>query len=96
MDADLQHPPSLFKEMISNVEGGYDCCAAMRSNREGESIIRSAFSRMFYRISNKMTDVQMVQGAVDYRMMSRQMVDAVLSLSEVQRFSKGIFMWGWF
>jgi len=93
MDADLQHPPSLFKEMLSNIEDGYDCCAAMRSNREGESIIRSAFSRMFYRISNKMTDVQMVQGAVDYRIMSRQMVDAVLSLSEVQRFSKGIFMW---
>ena len=93
MDADLQHPPTLIPTMIKEIEAGYDCCAAMRTSRTGESKIRSAFSRTFYRLSNKLTDVTLVQGAVDYRIMSRQMVDAVLSLSEVQRFSKGIFSW---
>lgn len=93
MDADLQHPPTLFKPMIQALEEGYDCCAAMRSNREGESKIRSLFSRTFYKLSNSMTDVEMKQGAVDYRMMTRQMINSVLELSEVQRFSKGIFMW---
>lgn len=93
MDADLQHPPTLIPEMIKGIEEGYDCCAAMRSTRKGESKIRSAFSRFFYRVNNKLTDVDLVQNAVDYRIMSRQMVDAVLSLSEKQRFSKGIFAW---
>lgn len=93
MDADLQHPPALIPIMIKEIEAGYDCCAAMRTSRTGESKIRSAFSRTFYRLSNKLTDVNLVQGAVDYRIMSRQMVNAVLSLSEVQRFSKGIFSW---
>lgn len=93
MDADLQHPPSLIPTMIQAIEEGYDCCAAMRLSRTGESKIRSAFSRIFYRISNQLTDVKMEQNAVDFRIMSRQMVDSILELSEVQRFSKGIFAW---
>lgn len=93
MDADLQHPPSMIPDMIKATEEGYDCCAARRSSRTGESKIRSAFSRAFYRLSNRFTDIQLVQGAVDFRIMSRKMVNAVLDLSEVQRFSKGIFAW---
>lgn len=93
MDADLQHPPEMIPDMIKGIEEGYDCCAARRISRKGESKIRSLFSRMFYRISNRFTNISLVQGAVDFRIMSRQMVDAVLSLSEVQRFSKGIFAW---
>ena len=93
MDADLQHPPAMIADMIKGIEEGYDCCAARRTSRKGESKIRSFFSRNFYKFSNKITDVKMPYGAVDFRIMSRQMVDAVLSLSEVQRFSKGIFSW---
>ena len=93
MDADLQHPPALIPEMLKQVEQGYDCCAARRTSRTGESKIRSMFSRMFYRLSNRFTDVDLVQWAVDFRVMSRQMVDSVLELSERQRFSKGIFAW---
>lgn len=93
MDADLQHPPTMIPDMIKGIEEGYDCCAARRTSRKGESQIRSAFSRMFYRLSNRFTDISLVQGAVDFRIMSRRMVDAVLALSEVQRFSKGIFAW---
>lgn len=93
MDADLQHPPALIPQMIAGVEEGYDCCAAQRISRKGESKIRSMFSRMFYRLNNRFTDVDLVQGAVDFRIMTRQMVNAVLSLSERQRFSKGIFAW---
>lgn len=93
MDADLQHPPALIPQMIKEIEQGYDCCAAQRTSRKGESKVRSMFSRMFYRLSNRFTDVDLVQGAVDYRIMTRQMVDSVLSLSERQRFSKGIFAW---
>ncbi len=93
MDADLQHPPKMIPDMIQGMEEGYDCCAARRTSREGESKIRSFFSKNFYRFSNKITDVKMPYGAVDFRIMSRRMVDAVLKLSEVQRFSKGIFSW---
>ena len=93
MDADLQHPPTMIPDMIAGINEGYDCCAARRSTRKGESRIRSFFSRMFYRLNQKMTNIDLVQGAVDFRIMSRQMVDAVLSLSERQRFSKGIFSW---
>lgn len=93
MDADLQHPPALIPQMIQGIEEGYDCCAAQRTSRKGESKIRSMFSRMFYRLNNRFTDVDLVQGAVDFRVMSRRMVDAVLALSERQRFSKGIFAW---
>ena len=93
MDADLQHPPAMIPDMIQGIEEGYDCVAARRSNRNGESPIRSLFSRQFYKLSNRMSDVKMAYGAVDFRMMTRQMVDSILELSEVQRFSKGIFMW---
>ena len=93
MDADLQHPPAMLVDMCKAMEEGYDCCAARRTSREGESKIRSLFSQSFYKISNRISDVKMPYGAVDYRMMSRQMVDAVVSLGEVQRFSKGLFSW---
>lgn len=93
MDADLQHPPELIPAMVASVEAGHDCCAARRITRKGEAPLRSLFSRMFYKLNNRICDVELVQGAVDYRIMSRQMVDSVLTLSEVQRFSKGIFTW---
>ncbi|MEF2919234.1 MAG: glycosyltransferase family 2 protein [Acutalibacteraceae bacterium] len=93
MDADLQHPPAMLVDMCKAMEEGYDCCAARRTSREGESKIRSLFSQSFYKISNRISDVKMPYGAVDYRMMTRQMVDAVVSLGEVQRFSKGLFCW---
>lgn len=94
MDADLQHPPKLFPRMIEALENeGYDCCATKRDEREGESAFRGLFSKLFFKLSNKMTDVKMPYGAMDYRMMTRQMVDSILELGEVQRFSKGIFSW---
>lgn len=93
MDADLQHPPALIPQMIESVEKGHDCCAAYRTNRKGEKVIRSFFSRNFYKINNKLTNVKMPYGAVDFRIMSHQMVESIVSLSEVQRFSKGIFCW---
>ena len=94
MDADLQHPPALFPQMIDAIEKeGYDCCATRREAREGESALRGFFSKMFFGLSNKLTDVSMPYGAMDYRMMTRQMVDSILELGEVQRFSKGIFSW---
>ncbi len=93
MDADLQHPPALIPEMVRGIEEGYDCCAAYRISRKGEGRIRSFFSGAFYRFSNRLSDVKMKEGAVDYRIMTRRMVDAVLRLSEVERFSKGIFAW---
>lgn len=93
MDADLQHPPAMIPDMISAIEEGYDCAAARRSSRTGESRLRSLFSDTFYKLSNRMTDVKMAQGAVDFRLMTRQMVDSILALSEVERFSKGIFAW---
>ena len=93
MDADLQHPPAMIPEMVKGIEEGYDCAAARRTTRAGESKIRSAFSNLFYRLSNHMTDVKMPQAAVDFRIMTRQMVDSILKLSEVERFSKGIFAW---
>ena len=93
IDADLQHPPELIKTMLEAIEEGYDSCSARRVSREGEPKIRSAMARSFYRLINKMSDVEIVDGAVDYRMMSRQMVNAIVSLPEVQRFSKGIFCW---
>lgn len=93
MDADLQHPPELIHKMIKEIENGYDCCAARRIKREDNEPLRNMFSKVYYKVSNKLTNLELVQGAVDYRIMSRQMVNAVLELSEVQRFSKGIFEW---
>ena len=93
MDADLQHPPAMIPDMIAEIEKGHDFCAARRTDRKGESKIKSSFSRMFYRLSNRLTDVNLVQGAVDFRIMTSQMVDSIMELSENQRFSKGIFAW---
>lgn len=94
MDADLQHPPAVFPQMIDAlVNEGYDCCATKRDERQGESAFRGLFSKMFFKLSNKLTDVKMPYGAMDFRMMTRQMVDSIMELSEVQRFSKGIFSW---
>ena len=94
MDADLQHPPSMLKEMLTVLRtGDYDCAAARRVSRDGEPFLRSFFSRMFYRLINKISDTEIVDGACDFRMMTRRMVDAILSLHEYNRFSKGIFSW---
>ena len=93
MDADLQHPPAIVPEMIKGIEEGYDCCGARRVSRKGEPVIRSAFSRMFYGTINHMTEMNLVQGGSDYRMMTRQMVDSILLLTERERFSKGIMSW---
>lgn len=93
IDADLQHPPEMIIQMMHEIENGHDCCAARRVSREGEPKLRSMFSRMFYKLINKMSEIEVVDGAVDFRVMSRQMVDAILELCEVQRFSKGIFVW---
>ena len=93
MDADLQHPPQMIPDMLKGIEEGYDCAAAMRTTRAGESKIRSAFSNLFYRISNRLSNVEIPAGAVDFRIMTRQMVNAILEISERERFSKGIFAW---
>ena len=93
MDADLQHPPAMFPQMIQGVEEGYDCCAANRATRDGDPILRTLFTRVFYRFVNKISVVEMPDGAGDFRMMSRPMVNAIIAMSEVQRFSKGIFSW---
>ncbi len=94
MDADLQDPPALLPEMYrSIVEEGYDCVATKRSTRAGEPPIRSFFARMFYKLINKISKAEIVDGARDFRLMTRQVVEAILSLSEYNRFSKGIFGW---
>ena len=92
MDADLQDPPALLEDMyIAIKKEGYDNAATRRVDRKGEPPIRSFFARMFYKIINKMSKVEMVDGARDYRLMSRQMVDAILSMKEYNRYSKGLF-----
>lgn len=94
MDADLQHPPELLPEMYRYVSSGeYDCAATRRVDRDGESKVRSWFARKFYQIMNKISQTEIVDGAQDYRFMTRQMVDAILSMKEYNRFSKGIFSW---
>lgn len=94
MDADLQDPPSLILEMMKSLDNGdYDSVATRRVNRNGEPPIRSFFARQFYKLINRISDVEIVDGARDFRMMSRTMVDAILQLSEYHRFSKGIFVW---
>ncbi|HIT84960.1 MAG TPA: glycosyltransferase family 2 protein [Candidatus Ornithomonoglobus intestinigallinarum] len=94
MDADLQDPPALLKQMYAELKKGvYDCIATRRATREGEPKIRSFFARLFYKIINKISSTEIVDGARDYRLMTRSMVDAVLSLREYNRFSKGIFSW---
>ena len=94
MDVDLQDPPSLLPEMYRTLtEENYDSIATRRVTRKGEPPIRSFFARRFYHIMNKSSDVELVDGARDYRLMNRKYVDAVLSLKEYNRFSKGIFGW---
>ena len=94
MDCDLQDPPALLPEMYRCiVDEGYDSVATRRVDRRGEPPIRSFFARMFYRLINKMSKTEIVDGARDYRLMTRQFVDAILSMEEYNRFSKGIFGW---
>ena len=92
MDVDLQDPPSLLGEMVRLIdEEGYDIVGTRRVTRKGEPPIRSFFARMFYKIINKMSKVEMVDGARDYRLMTRQVVNSILSLNEYNRYSKGLF-----
>ncbi len=93
MDADLQDPPSLLPDMYAYIEQGYDSVATRRVTRKGEPPVRSFFARMFYRIMNKISKTEIVDGARDYRLMTRQVVDAILAMSEYNRFTKGIFGW---
>ena len=91
MDADLQDPPSLLKQMYDTIkEEGYDCVATRRVTRKGEPPIRSIFSRLFYKLINKITDFEMVNGARDYRLMTKQVKDAIIKMKEYNRFSKGL------
>ena len=94
MDADMQDPPTLLPKMIEILDSGeYDSVATRRVTRKGEPIIRSFFARMFYKIMNKISDSDVVDGARDFRLMKREMVEAVGSMGENNRFSKGIFGW---
>jgi len=94
MDADMQDPPSLLPEMVEILETQeYDSVATRRVTREGEPPIRSFFARMFYRIINRISDADIVDGARDFRLMKREMVDAIVAMCEYNRFSKGIFGW---
>ena len=94
MDVDLQDPPDLLPLMIEKIQQtDIDCVGTRRVNREGEPPIRSFFAKVFYKLINKIGDTEMVDGARDFRLMTRQMVDAVLELTEYNRFSKGIFSW---
>lgn len=92
MDADLQDPPELLEKMYKGIkEEGYDCVATRRTTRKGEPVIRSFFARKFYKLINKMSDIEMVDGARDYRLMTRQMLDAIVDMNEYNRYSKGLF-----
>lgn len=94
MDADLQHPPKFIPEMYKYVvEQGYDCASTRRISRKGEGKLRSFCSSMFYKVINKISQVEIVEGAQDYRFMARYMVDSILEIKEYNRFSKGIFSW---
>ena len=95
IDADLQDPPELIEEMYTTLKNDdeYDCVASRRFTRTGEPKIRSAFAKCFYKIMGKISKTEIVDGARDFRMMTRQMVDAIVSLKECNRFSKGIFSW---
>lgn len=92
MDADLQDPPSMLEEMYNYiVKDGYDCVGTRRVTRKGEPPIRSFFARIFYKLINKMSKVEMVDGARDYRLMTRQMVNSIIDMKEYNRYSKGLF-----
>ena len=92
MDADLQDPPDLLEDMYNELKKGeYDCVATRRTTRKGEPPIRSFFARMFYRLINKISKTEMVDGARDYRLMTRQMLNAIVDMKEYNRYSKGLF-----
>lgn len=94
MDADLQDPPYLLEEMYDILKNGnYDCVATRRVDRKGEPVIRSFFARMFYKVINKISNTDIVDGARDFRLMKRNMVNSIVSMKEYNRFSKGIFGW---
>lgn len=94
MDADLQDPPSLLPQMYSLIKSGtYDCVATRRSSRKGEPVIRSIFTRAFYKLINMISETEIVDGARDFRLMTRPMVNSILRVDEYNRFSKGIFSW---
>lgn len=94
MDVDLQDPPAFLPEMLDAVRNeGYDCVATRRVNRRGEPPIRSFFARLFYKLMRRYSDVALVDGARDYRLMKRKVVNAILSMPEVNRFTKGIYQW---
>lgn len=93
MDVDLQDPPSLLPEMLSYMEQGYDSVATRRVSRKGEPPVRSFFARIFYRLMKRISKTEIMDGARDYRMMTRQMVNAILEMKEYNRFTKGIFGW---
>lgn len=93
MDADLQDPPSLLPEMYGYLKQGYDMVATRRVTRKGEPLIRSFFARLFYRLMNRISEAEIVDGARDFRLMTRQVVDALLSMKEYNRFTKGIYGW---
>lgn len=94
MDVDLQDPPVLLQQMLDVIKTGeYDSVATRRVTRKGEPKIRSFFARLFYKIINKISDTEIVDGARDYRMMTRRMVESLVSVKEVNRFSKGLFSW---
>lgn len=94
MDVDLQDPPELLPEMLHEIQAnGYDCVGTRRVTRKGEPPIRSFFARMFYKLINKMSKTEIVDGARDYQLMTRQVAEAILSVGEYNRFSKGIFGW---
>ena len=91
MDADLQDPPHMLIKMYEEIQNGYDQVGTRRVDRKGEPVIRSFFARKFYKLINKMSKVEMVDGARDYRLMKREVVDAIISLGEYNRYSKGLF-----
>ncbi|HEM3539024.1 TPA: glycosyltransferase family 2 protein [Streptococcus suis] len=95
MDVDLQDPPEMLMEMKAMLDGNpdLDCVGTRRVSRDGEPPIRSFFAKLFYKLMNKISQVEVVDGARDFRLMRRHMVDAILSVSEYNRFSKGIFAW---
>lgn len=93
MDADLQDPPELLIKMYSKLKQGYDVVGTRRADRKGEPFIRSLFAKTFYWLINKISSTEMVDGARDFRLMIRQVVDSILKLGEVNRFSKGLFSW---
>ena len=93
MDADLQDPPSLIPEMFEAIFEGYDSVATRRVSRKGEPLIRSFFARRFYRLMRRISKTELVDGARDYRLLTRQVVDSILSMPEYCRFTKGIFGW---